>query len=59
MGSEVVTKTKSWKNAGVSRHARKRGMVIEIDDGVVKVEYEDKLPGYDVVDKTGRFYSGF
>ena len=57
-GSEVVKKTKSWKNSGVSRHARKRGMVIEITDGVASVEYTDNLPGYDIVDKTGRFYAG-
>ena len=55
VGSVVVEKTKTWKNAGVSRHARKRGTVTEIDGDIAVVEYQDTLPAYDILDKsTGR-----
>ena len=54
VGVEVVRRTKSCTNAGVSRHARQRGTVIEIlENGDVVVEYQDKLPAYDIVDNTG------
>ena len=62
VGSEVVKKTKGWKNAGVSRHARKRGRVTKIKDGVATVETERKhtarIRHRTLVDKTGTFYAG-
>ena len=55
VGSEVVEKTKTWKNSGVSRHARKRGTIIKIDGDVAVVKYQDTLPAYDILDtSTGR-----
>ena len=57
LGSVVVDKTRNWKNPGSSRHARKRGTVVEIVGEKAKVEYEDKLLAYDIVDNTGRLHT--
>ena len=60
VGSTVFETTmngRSWKNPGISRHARQRGTVIKIKESTAKVEYEDKLLAYDIVDTTGHLHS--
>ena len=57
-GSVVVDKTKTWKNAGTSRHARKRGTVLKVSGGVATCQYENNEFAYDLADGNGKWFYG-
>ena len=57
-GATVVAKTKSWKNAGSSRHARSRATVLKVTDGVAKCQYERRVFAYDLIDGKGEWHFG-